>query len=95
LKLKKQKCKWFSKEIKLLGRIVSGGCVKMDPIKVKAILDRKPTTNKNQIQEFLGLPNYYRKFIFKFSEIALPISNLLKKDVPLVWLDDCVKALII
>jgi hypothetical protein len=91
LKLKKQKCKWFSKEIKLLGHKVSGGSVKMDTIKVKAILDRKPPTNKKQIQEFSGFPNYYRKFIFNFSEIALPISNLLKKDVPFVWSDDCVK----
>jgi hypothetical protein len=72
----------------LLGHIVSGGCVKIDPIKVKAILDRKPLTKKIQIQEFLG-PNYYRKYIFNFSEIALPFSNLLKKDVPFVWSDNC------
>ena len=58
LKLKKQKCKWFSKGIKLLGHNVSGGSVKMDPIKIQAILNRQPPTNKKQIQEFLGLPNY-------------------------------------
>ena len=76
LKLKKQKCKWFSKEIRLLGHIISGGSVKLDPLKVKAILDRKPLTN--------------RKFILNFSVIALPISNLLKKDVVINWSDECV-----
>jgi hypothetical protein len=90
-KLKKQKCKWFSKEIKLLGHIVLGGSVKMDPIKIQAIVNRQPPTNKKQVQEFLGLPNYYRKIIFNFSEIARPISNLLKKDVVLCGLTNAFK----
>jgi hypothetical protein len=73
LKLKKQKCVWFASEIKLLEHIVSGGSIKMDPLKIKVILDRQPPTNKKQVQELVGLPNYYRKFIKNFSEFTLPI----------------------
>jgi len=92
LKLKKQKCVFFATEVKLLGHIVSGGVVKMDPLKIKAILDRQPPCNKKQVQEFLGLPNYYRKFIKNFSDITYPISNLLKQDVSFEWTDECQKA---
>ena len=65
LKINKKKC-----TIKLLGHIVSGGYVKMDPDKIQAILDRKPPTNPKQVQEFLGLPNY---FIRDFSHITQPM----------------------
>ena len=64
----------------------------MDPNKVKTILERKPPTNKKQVQEFLGLPNYYRKFIQNFSAIAQPISNLLKKDIEFIWTEECDQA---
>ena len=90
--MKKQKCVWFASEIKLLGHIVSGGSIKMDPLKIKLILDRQPPTNKKRVQVFLGLPNYYRKFIKNFSEITLPISNLLKQNVIFNWDDNCNKA---
>jgi hypothetical protein len=64
----------------------------MDPLKIKVILDRQPPTNKKQVQELVGLPNYYRKFIKNFSEITLPISNLLKQNVIFNWDDNCNKA---
>ena len=37
----------------------------------------------------MGLVNYYRKFCKNLSKIAIPINNLLKKDVPFVWCSDC------
>ena len=89
LKINKKKCVWFADTIKLLGHIVSGGIVKMDPEKIKAIMERKPPTNRKQVQEFLGLPNYYRRFINNFADITYPIAKLLKKDVPFDWDKDC------
>ena len=64
----------------------------MDPDKIQAILDRKPPTNPKQVQEFLGLPNYYRRFIRDLSHITQPIYNLLKKDVPFEWNEACKNA---
>jgi hypothetical protein len=37
----------------------------MDPVKIKAILERQPPTNQKQVQEFLGLPKYYRRYTVK------------------------------
>ena len=92
LKINKKKCIWFAKTIRLLGHIVSGGVVKMDPQKIKAIMERKPPKDRKQVQEFLGLPNYYRRFIHKFADITYPIANLLKKDVPFNWDNECQSA---
>ena len=89
LRINIKKCVWFAKSIKLLGHLVSGGSVSMDPDKVSAILNRLPPTNVKQVQEFLGLPNYYRRHIKDFAKIIFPINNLLKNNVPFVWDRDC------
>ena len=59
------KCIWFAKEVKLLGFIVSGNKAKMDPDKVAAIRERKSPTNIKQVQQCLGLFNFFRRFIDK------------------------------
>ena len=43
-----------------------------------------PTTPK-EIKQFLGLVGYYRKFIPRFADIARPMTNLTKQDVPFEW----------
>jgi hypothetical protein len=89
LKLNKKKCLWLASSIQLLGHIVSGGTVKMDPAKIKAILERQPPTNQKQVQEFLGLPNYYRRYIQDYAHITYPVNNLLEKDVKFNWDAEC------
>ena len=44
------------------------------------------------IQSFLGQAGFYRRFIKDFSKISRPLTNLLQKDVPFVFADDCVEA---
>ena len=44
-----------------------------------------------EVKQFLGLIGYYRKFIPKFSDIARPLTNLTKKDVPYEWTPECTK----
>ena len=57
----------------------------MDPVKLKGIVDwPRPTTIK-QIRSFLGFGNFYCCFIEGFSEIAKPLVELTKKDVPFNW----------
>ena len=47
-----------------------------------------PTTPK-EVKQFLGLIGYYRKFIPKFSDVARPLTNLTKKDIPFEWTPEC------
>ena len=49
-----------------------------------------PRTPK-EVKQFLGLIGYYRKFIPKFSDVARPLTNLTKKDVPYEWTPECTK----
>jgi len=59
--------------------------IKLDSSKVLAVKEfPRPRTNKN-IKQFLGLADYYRRFIPNLSKIAKPLTNLLKKDETFVW----------
>jgi hypothetical protein len=52
-------------------------------------MDWKPPTTMRQIQSFLGLVGYYRRFIPDFSRIAKPMTELLKKGVKFYWSQKC------
>ena len=59
----KNKCELCSQEVKFFSHWVSKGQIQMDDKKVKAILDWPPPTKMTDLRSFLGLANYYRKFI--------------------------------
>ena len=63
LKVKPSKCVWLAKEVATLGYVVSGGQVSMDPKKVEPLKKRVQPTNVKQVQQFLGICNYYRRFV--------------------------------
>ena len=89
IKINPEKCQWISEKIRLLEHIVSGTGIEMDPTKIEAINNRKPPTNIVQVQQFLGLCNYYRKFIKNFANITVPLYNLLKNDTKWDWNEEC------
>ena len=61
----------------------------MDPQKIEARVNWKPSTNVSKVRSFLRLAGYYRKFVEGFSKIATPLTNLLKKDQKFEWSDTC------
>ena len=63
LKLKTSKCTFYQKEVVFHGHIVSEEGVSTDPAKVQAITSWPIPTNQKQVQQFLGLCNYYCRFI--------------------------------
>jgi hypothetical protein len=93
LKIKPSKCVWFATELKILGHIVtfssSGGTIKMDPAKIVAIKDRVEPKNVKQVQQFLGMSNYYRRFIRDYARIVAPLYELLKKENKFLWSEFC------
>jgi hypothetical protein len=75
--------------VPFLGHVISPEGIAVDPGKVRDVLDWKPPKSVHQVQSFLGLAGYYRRFILNFSKISKPITELLKKDTMFVWSNDC------
>ena len=86
------KCDFWLKEVQFLGHVLSAEGVVVDPSKVKDVLDWKLPTTVHQVQSFLGLAGYYRRFILDFSKISKSITELLKNQVKFVWSSDCEEA---
>ena len=74
---------------KLLGHIVSERGIKVDPDKIKAILDMPVPKTEKEIRGFLGRLQYISRFIARLTDIYEPIFRLLRKNQPTVWNDDC------
>ena len=76
---KASKCFFGIKEVEYLGHIVSHEGFKVDPKRIKSMMDWLiPKTLKN-IQGFLGLTGYYCKFVRNYGRITAPLTTLLKK----------------
>ena len=63
------KCNFFPKEIQYLGHILSTTGIQPLPSKMHAIQHMQPPTTPKQVQAFLGLVGYYRKFINDLQEL--------------------------
>jgi hypothetical protein len=61
----------------------------VDPSKVQDVLSWKAPTSVGDIQSFLGLAGYYRRFIEGFSKVSNPMTELLKKDRKFEWTPAC------
>lgn len=75
------KCHFLEKRIEYLGHVIESGCMRPSDRKTQAVMNFPTLNNTKQVQSFLGLTGYFRKFIRGYSEIARPLSDLLKKDV--------------
>jgi hypothetical protein len=75
LKLRPEKCV-FAAEVNYLGYVISKAGIKPDGDKVKIINDMQfPKTAKGMIR-FLGVVNFYRDFIMRYSNTASPLYNM-------------------
>ena len=90
--LKATKCEFNKTKVEYLGMVIEEGKISMDPGKLKGIQDWPTPTTVKQIRGFLGFGNFYRRFIWRFSELAKPLNDLLKKDQKFEWTDDCQRA---
>ena len=65
--------------------MIREGKVQMDPIKVAAVSNWPTPRNLQDLHGFLGFANFYRRFIQNFAQIACPLNDLTKKNVPFNW----------
>jgi hypothetical protein len=83
------KCEFWIGEVPFLGHIISNGGISVDPANVKEIVVWSIPTTVTEIQSFLGLAGYYRRFIEGFSKIAKPMTSLLEKRREFKWDEKC------
>ena len=76
----------------VLGHEISRRGIKVEKAKIKVIAKLPPPKSIQDIRSFLGHAGFYRRFIKDFNKIAWPLTNLLAKDVPFDFNDECFKS---
>ena len=89
LKIKLTKYHFFKTQLQYLGRKISGNGLEPLPEKLDAIKKLAPAKNVDEAHQILGLLGYYQSFAPTFADITIPITNLIKKNVPLNWSQKC------
>ena len=85
LKCKLTKCAFGKSSIKFLGFLVGGGGLSVDPKKVQVVVDWPTPATPKEVQSFLGLATYFRRFCPGFAAVARPLHRLTHKDVQFEW----------
>ena len=73
------KCEFLKKEISFLGHIINDQGISVQQHKVKAVASWPVPTTVKEVKGFLGLTNYYRKFVNEYSRVAVPLTEMTKK----------------
>ena len=92
VKVNWDKCQWFVSKVLYLGHELSEKGISANKEKVRAVVEAPEPQNVAQLKAFLGLMNYYAKFIPNLSFILAPLYNLQKKDTKWIWDDRCRRA---
>jgi len=81
LYVKPEKCVWKARKIGFLGVVIGPNGIEMEEEKMDGVLSWPEPKNVKDIRKFLGLVNYYRKFIKNFAQVARLMNMLTRKDV--------------
>ncbi|GJS19109.1 putative reverse transcriptase domain-containing protein [Tanacetum coccineum] len=81
------KCEFWIPKVQLLCHVIDSQGIHVDPTKIESIKDWASPMTPTEIRQFLGLANYYRRFIEGYSKIAKPMTNLTHKKVAFEWGD--------
>ncbi|XP_058868762.1 uncharacterized protein K02A2.6-like [Acipenser ruthenus] len=92
LRVQKDKCEFFKQSLEYLGHIIDATGLHKSPGKVKAIVDAPAPENVSQLRSFLGLLNYYSRFIPNLATILSPLNALLCQGKQWQWTKDCEKS---
>ena len=86
---KAEKCEFHSELVEYLGYILSPSGLTMSDDKVKIIQDWLEPKKVKDIQSFLGFTNFYHRFIFNYLDIVIPLTHLIRKDIPWKFDSSC------
>ena len=85
LRLKRAKCQFMRSEIDCLGHHISAEGFSPVKAKVDAIVAAPTPTNKTELKSYMGLVNFYAKYLPNLSTVATPLYKLFRDDVPWKW----------
>jgi len=83
--VKLEKCKWKVREVEFLGVVIGPKGVEMQREKIEGVLNWPASRNIKEVQKFLGLANYYKRFIKDFAKIAALLHMLVRKKQKWKW----------
>ena len=92
LYVKLSKCSFMQEETEFLGHVISKDGIHTNAGLVKAIKEWPRPTKQKDVQQFIGLAQFYHQYINNFADIALPLTDLLGEGVPFSWNSDREKA---
>ena len=72
-----------------MGHVISAQGIVVDLAKVEEVVTWESPKSATEIRSFVGLADYYRRFIEGFSKIVVPLTQLTRKDQPFTWTDKC------
>ncbi|XP_028077955.1 uncharacterized protein LOC114279861 [Camellia sinensis] len=84
---KLSKCEFWLDSVTFLGHVIMKEGISVDPQKIEAVVNWPRLASVIEVRSFLGLAEYYRRFVKDFSMIALPLTQLTQKGVPFEWTD--------
>jgi len=85
LYVKAKKCAWKVQKVNFLGVVMGQGKIEMKENKVAGVLNWPVPKTVRDIRKFLGLANYYRRFVKDFAKLARPLNNLTRKEEKWRW----------
>lgn len=89
LSLKGKKCHIGMDRVSYLGHVFSGSGMEPDPGKIQTVRDWPTPKDTSEVQQFLGLASYYRRYIHHFADIAAPLHALTQKGMIFAWTPEC------
>ena len=89
VKLNPMKCSFVKQRVEYLGHVITPEGISPNPDKLRVVQEFPTPINLKELRSFVGLANYYRRFVRGFSNIANPLNALTKKNVPFFWTVAC------
>jgi len=86
--LNASKCKLMCSEVEYLGHVVTKDGLKPSNHNLEAVRKLLPPANLKQLQQFLGLTSYYRRFVPGYAKITFPLHALTRKKAQFLWSAD-------
>jgi len=86
---KLKKCDFWMEKVHFLGHVISAEGISVDLGKIAAVVDWPRPTNVTEVRSFLGMADYYQRFVKNFPKIATPLTQLLSKDHKFDWTEEC------